>query len=123
MRVASAIVMVMEQEMALPKLSRSNTKSVRLTRRAKIALLAVLGHDNARIVKDLCIGFVQVVRRRERYTCSALVWRESNRVRRVVTACTRPLRWSSCVKPRKPCLPTPPTGARTQWPRPMESVP
>ena len=43
MRIAPEVVLTAEEERALIKLSRSNTSSVRLARRAKIVLLASHG--------------------------------------------------------------------------------
>ncbi len=46
MRVAPAIVLTVEQKKEMTKLSRSNTASVRLARRARIVLLASSGYNN-----------------------------------------------------------------------------
>jgi transposase len=61
-----------EQKKDLLKLSRSNTASVRLARRAKIVLLAADGYDNTQIAEELSVGRVQVGRWRERYACDGL---------------------------------------------------
>jgi transposase len=67
MRTAPEIVLTAEEERALTKLSRSNTSSVRLARRAKIVLLAWQGKDNTQIAAELGVGRIQVGRWRERY--------------------------------------------------------
>jgi transposase len=67
MRIAPKIMLSAEEEKALTKLSRSNTTSVRLARRAKIVLLAARGKDNQQIAEELGVGRVQVGRWRERY--------------------------------------------------------
>ena len=72
MRVAPTIVLTVEQEKELTRLSRSNTTSVRLARRAKIVLLASSGYDNTQIAEELDVGRVQVGRWRERYACDGL---------------------------------------------------
>lgn len=72
MRVAPTIVLPVEQEMALTKLSRSNTTSVRLARRARMVLLAARGQDNMQITEELGVGRVQVGRRLERYARDGL---------------------------------------------------
>ena len=66
MRIAPKIELTMEQEKQLTKLSRSNTTSVRLARRARIVLMAAAGHDNTQIAKQLGVGRVQVGRWRAR---------------------------------------------------------
>ncbi len=72
MRIAPKIVLTTEEEKALTKLSRSNTTSVRLARRAKIVLLAARGKDNLLIAEELGVGRVQVGRWRERYAAAGL---------------------------------------------------
>jgi transposase len=67
MRVASTIQLSPEEEQNLTRLSRSNTVSVRLARRARIVLLAAAGLENQAIAAQLNIGRVQVGRWRERY--------------------------------------------------------
>ena len=67
MRTAAEIVLTAGEEKALTKLSRSNTSSVRLARRAWIVLLASQGKDNRQIAGELGIGRIQVGRWRERY--------------------------------------------------------
>ncbi len=67
MRVAPKIMLTTEEERALIELSRSNTSSVRLARRAKIVLLASHGKDNRQIAAELGVGRIQVGRWRERY--------------------------------------------------------
>jgi len=72
MRVAPKIMLTTEEEKTLTRLSRSNTASVRLARRAQIVLLAAAGLDNKAIAAELGIGRVQVGRWRERYAESGL---------------------------------------------------
>jgi len=72
MRVAPKIMLTTEEEKTLTRLSRSNTTSVRLARRAQIVLLAAAGLDNKAIAAKLGIGRVQVGRWRERYAESGL---------------------------------------------------
>ena len=72
MRVAPTIALTVEQKNELTRLSRSNTSSVRLARRAKIVLLASSGHDNTQIAEELDVGRVQVRRWRERYARDGL---------------------------------------------------
>src|SRR4030042_5402960 len=72
MRVAPTIVLTAGQKKELTKLSRSNTTSVRLARRAKIILLASSGYDNTQIAEELGVGRVQVGRWRERYARDGL---------------------------------------------------
>ena len=72
MRIAPAIMLTAEEEKTLTKLSRSNTTSVRLARRAKMVLLAVAGHDNRQIAAALGVGRVQIGRWRERYAKDGL---------------------------------------------------
>ena len=60
MRTAPEIVLTAAEEKALTKLSRSNTSSVRLARRARIVLLAGHGKDNTQIGEELGIGRIQV---------------------------------------------------------------
>jgi len=72
MRIAPKIVLTAAEEKALIKLSRSNTTSVRLARRAKIVLLAARGKDNQQIAEELGVGRVQVGRWRERYADAGL---------------------------------------------------
>ena len=67
MRTAPEIVLTAAEEKALTKLSRSNTSSVRLARRARIVLLAWHGKDNTQIAAELGVGRIQVGRWRERY--------------------------------------------------------
>lgn len=67
MRVAPKITLSAGEKKRLEKLSRSNTTSVRLARRAKIILLAAAGLDNQSIAAQLNTGRVQVGRWRERY--------------------------------------------------------
>jgi len=67
MRIAPQIVLTAEEEKTLRKLSRSNTASVRLARRARIVVLAACGKDNMQIANELGVGRVQVGRWRERY--------------------------------------------------------
>ena len=71
MRTAAEIVLTAGEEKALTKLSRSNTSSVRLARRARIVLLASQGKDNRQIAGELGIGRIQVGRCRERYDCTS----------------------------------------------------
>lgn len=68
MRVAPTIQLSPEEERNLTRLARSNTTSVRLSRRAHIVLLAAAGQSNREIAAELMIGRVQVGRWRERYT-------------------------------------------------------
>lgn len=68
MRTAAKIVLTEEEEKTLLKVSRSNTTSVRLARRAKIVLLAARGKDNTQIAEEVGVGRVQVGRWRERYS-------------------------------------------------------
>ena len=72
MRVAPKIMLTIEEEKTLARLSRSNTASVRLARRAQIVLLAAAGLDNKAIAAELSVGRVQVGRWRERYAESGL---------------------------------------------------
>ena len=72
MRVAPTIALTVEQKNELTRLSRSNTSSVRLARRAKIVLLASSGHDNTQIAEELDVGRVQVGRWCERYARDGL---------------------------------------------------
>jgi transposase len=72
MRVAPKIMLAIEEEKTLARLSRSNTASVRLARRAQIVLLAAAGLDNKAIAAELSVGRVQVGRWRERYAESGL---------------------------------------------------
>ena len=72
MRFAELIVLMTKQKNELTKLSRSNTTSVRLARRAKIILLASSGYDNLQIAEELGVGRVQVGRWRERYARDGL---------------------------------------------------
>jgi len=67
MRVAATIQLSPEEERSLTRLARSTTTSVRLSRRARIVLLAAAGHSNREIAAELEIGRVQVGRWRERY--------------------------------------------------------
>ena len=67
MRVATAIKLSPEEERSLTRLTRSNTTSVRLSRRAQIVLMAAAGHSNREIAVELKIGRIQVGRWRERY--------------------------------------------------------
>lgn len=67
MRVATKIMLTTEEEKTLRRLSRSNTTSVRLARRAQIVLLAAAGLDNKAIAAELNVGRIQVGRWRERY--------------------------------------------------------
>ena len=67
MRTAAEIVLTAEEERVLTRLSRSNTSSVRLARRARIVLLAWQGKDNTQIAAELGIGRIQAGRWRERY--------------------------------------------------------
>jgi transposase len=72
MRAAPKIMPTTEEEKTLTRLSRSNTASVRLARRAQIVLLAAAGLDNKAIAAELSIGRVQVGRWRERYAYGGL---------------------------------------------------
>ncbi len=72
MRVAPEIDLTVEQEKHLLKLSRSNTTSVRLARRARIVLMAAAGHDNTQIAEQLGVGRVQVGRWRRRFVQEGL---------------------------------------------------
>jgi transposase len=72
MRVAPTIRLSAEEEHSLTRLSRSNTTSVRLARRARIVLLAAAGLENQAIAAELKIGRVQVGRWRERYAQGGL---------------------------------------------------
>ncbi len=72
MRTAPEIVLTAGEEKALTRLSRSNTSSVRLARRARIVLLAWHGKDNTRIAAELGIGRIQVGRWRERYAMDGM---------------------------------------------------
>ena len=67
MRVAPQIMLTSEDEKVLIRLSRSNTTSVHLARRARIILLAAAGLDNKAIAAELNVGRIQVGRWRERY--------------------------------------------------------
>ena len=67
MRVAPTIQLSPEEERSLTRLARSNTTSVRLSRRARIVLMAAAGQSNREIATELEIGRVQVGRWRERY--------------------------------------------------------
>jgi transposase len=67
MRVAPTIELSPEEEQSLTRLARSNTTSVRLSRRARIVLMAAAGQSNREIALELKIGRVQVGRWRERY--------------------------------------------------------
>jgi transposase len=67
MRVAPKIMLTGEEEKTLTRLSRSNTTSVRLARRAQIILLAATGLDNRAIAAELGVGRIQVGRWRERF--------------------------------------------------------
>ncbi len=67
MRTAAEIMLTAGEEKALTRLSRSNTSSVRLARRARIVLLAWHGKDNTQIAAELGVGRIQVGRWRERY--------------------------------------------------------
>lgn len=67
MRVAPTIQLSAAEERTLTRLARSNTTSVRLSRRARIVLLAAAGQSNLEIAAELKIGRVQVGRWRERY--------------------------------------------------------
>ncbi|MEO8768034.1 MAG: helix-turn-helix domain-containing protein, partial [Nitrosospira sp.] len=73
MRTAPEIILTVAEEKVLTTLSRSNTSSVRLARRAQIVLLAAAGLDNKAIAAELSVGRVQVGRWRERYAESGLV--------------------------------------------------
>ena len=55
MRIAPEVVLTAEEERALIKLSRSNTSSVRLARRARIVLLASHGKDNRQIAAEMLL--------------------------------------------------------------------
>jgi transposase len=81
MRVAQTIRLSPEEEQTLTRLSRSNTTSVRLARRARIVLLASQGMDNRAIADELKIGRVQVGRWRERYAAGGLAAIERDRPR------------------------------------------
>jgi transposase len=72
MRKAPAIQLSAEEEKTLSRLARSNTTSVRLSRRARIVLLAAAGLDNETIASELDIGRVQVGRWRQRYAQGGL---------------------------------------------------
>lgn len=72
MRTAPTIVLTAEEEKTLKQISRSNTTSVRLARRAKIILLAAAGKDNSTIAEELNVGRAQVGRWRERYATGGL---------------------------------------------------
>ena len=72
MRTARQIVLTAEEEKALTKLSRSNTLSVRLARRARIVLLAWEGKDNTQIAAELGVGRIQAGRWRERYATAGM---------------------------------------------------
>jgi len=52
MRTAAEIVLTEEEEKVLTRLSRSNTSSVRLPRRARIVLLAAHGKDNTGLLRN-----------------------------------------------------------------------
>ena len=67
MRVANAIELNLTERRELQRLSKSNTVSVRLARRAQIVLLAAEGLQNVEIAKHVGVGRVQVGRWRERY--------------------------------------------------------
>lgn len=66
MRVAPTIQLSPEEERSLTRLARSNTTSVRLSRRAHIVLMAAAGQSNREIAAELKIGRIQVGRWRER---------------------------------------------------------
>ena len=53
MRIATAIVLSTYERNVLTKLTRSNTTSVRLARRAQIVLRAADGLDNTQIAAEL----------------------------------------------------------------------
>ncbi|MEO6563005.1 MAG: helix-turn-helix domain-containing protein, partial [Nitrosospira sp.] len=72
MRTAAEIVLTAAEEKALTRLSRSNTSSVRLARRARIVLLAWHGKDNTQIAVELGVGRIQVGRWRERYAMDGM---------------------------------------------------
>ena len=67
MRVAPDIILSNQEKKTLERLARSNTTSVRLSRRAKIILLAAAGLENQEIAAQLNTGRVQVGRWRQRY--------------------------------------------------------
>ncbi len=72
MRVAPMVRLSAEEQRSLRRVSRSNTTSVRLARRARIVLLAAVGMENKAIAAELKIGRVQVGRWRERYAQGGL---------------------------------------------------
>ncbi len=67
MRVAPDIILSDQEKKTLERLARSNTTSVRLSRRAKIILLAAAGLENQEIAAQVNTGRVQVGRWRLRY--------------------------------------------------------
>jgi len=60
MRVAPEIILSDREKRTLEKLSRSNTTSVRLARRAKIVLLAAAGLENQEIAAHFNTGRVHM---------------------------------------------------------------
>jgi transposase len=68
MRVATEVILTLEERTELMKLVRSRLTSVRLEQRAGIVLLAADGFQNKDIAQMLSIGRVQVSRWRQRYT-------------------------------------------------------
>ena len=67
MRTAAVIELSAQEKQELTRLSKSNTTSVRLARRARMILLAAEGWDNQDIAAHLGVGRVQVGRWRDRY--------------------------------------------------------
>jgi transposase len=82
MRAASVIELTDEQRQHLRRWSRSNTVSVRLSRRAQIILMAAQGMDNTQIAMEMDIGRVQVGRWRKRFAVDGLAGIESDLPRR-----------------------------------------
>ena len=67
MRSAVVIELSLKEKKELTRMSKSNTVSVRLARRAQIILLAAEGWENQDIAAHLGVGRVQVGRWRNRY--------------------------------------------------------
>jgi len=78
MRVATKIELSDGARTKLEQLACSQTVSVRLSRRAKIVLMAAQGKENIEIARALGVGRVQVGRCRERYAKGGLARIESD---------------------------------------------
>lgn len=81
MRSAVVIELSMKEKKDLTRMSKSNTVSVRLARRAQIILLAAEGWENQDIAAHLGVGRVQVGRWRNRYVQGKLAAIELDRPR------------------------------------------